>query len=388
MKRVPHRGFVSLLFSVCCLAAASGFGETALPDPEKAGAYPVGVTTMTFVDHSRIDSATQEPRSLMTEIWYPATEETRGLPANRLSDFFLRNQSPELALLLMVGFGADLSEADAQFKNFAVRDARIAEGIFPLVLFSHGNGGLRMQNASWCEHLASHGYIVMAPDHTGNCALTFVNGDLVVMDGSREARERAAEDRPKDLSFLMDEMTRLNKGNDSRFLGRVDLSRIGAAGHSFGGFTCTWLINSDPRVKAIIPMAGVAEERTNFTCPVLLFIATEDATLSAERVELIRRYYRESQGPRYSIEFKDGGHFSFTEMHQLKPDFGDGVGSGKRVTNGEPVDYPPMEVVFRLLNGYSTAFFDTYLKGKTEHANYLGQNHDPEGILHYADPAQ
>ena len=378
-------GIVATIILGICFATAAT--DESLPDPEAPGPYPVGVTTMTFVDHSRTDPLTNGPRTLLTEIWYPAADETRDLPPNKLSDFFLRGHSPELALILFAGFGVELSEADAAFDNFAVRNARIREeGAFPLLLFSHGNGGLRMQNTFWCEHLASHGYIVMAPDHTGNCAITFINGELVVMDSSREARERAAEDRPRDLSFLIDEMDNMNRGNDSRFLGRVDMERIGAAGHSFGGFTCTWLINEDARVKAIVPMAGVAESQPGATCPVLLFIATEDITLGAERVANIRDYYDNAQGPRYSVEFTDAGHFSFTEMYQLKPDFGDGVGHGKRITDGTPIDYPPMEAVFPLVNAYSTAFLGKYLKGQDGYAAYLNENHAPEDVIHQAAP--
>lgn len=374
---------------LCCLFVGIAFGVSAQSEelnPEKPGPFPVGVTTTTFVDHSRTDPATKGPRTLPTEIWYPAVEETRGLPVNKLSDFFLKNQSPELALILLAGFGVELTEADKVFQNFAVRDARIADGKFPLILFSHGNGGMRMQNASWCEHLASHGYIVVAPDHTGNCSVTFINGELLIFDDSKEARERSADDRPKDLSFLIDQMDLMNKGNDSRFLGKVDVERIGAAGHSFGGFTCTWLINNEPRVKAIIPMAGAADDRTNYTCPVMLFIATEDATLSKARMDTLRKYYEESKGPRYSIEFKDAGHFSFTEMYQLKPDFGDGVGKGTRVTNGESIDYVGMETVFPLLNGYSTAFFDKYLRGQDGYDAYLAVNHNPEELIYKNEP--
>ena len=368
--------------SILMAIAGVAMAEEILPDPSLPGPYPVGVTTMVFVDHSRTDTHTKGPRSLMTEIWYPATEDTRGLPKNKLSDFFLKNRSPELALILFTGFGVDLMEADDEFQNFAVRDARIRDGLFPLLLFSHGNGGLRMQNAFWCEHMASHGYIVMSPDHTGNCAVTFVAGVPVVFDPSSEARSQSAADRPKDLSFLIDMMDRMNKGDDSRFLGRVDLDRIGAAGHSFGGFTCTWLANTDSRVKAIAPMAGVAEDRTNFACPVLLFYAAEDATLGENRQQLIRDYYENSTGPRYWVAFRDAGHFSFTEMHQLKPDFGDGVGSGVRVTNGEPLEYPAMEEVFPLVNAYSTAFFSRYLKGSDKYSAYLEGNQAPH-LLDY-----
>ena len=262
----------------------------------------------------------------------------------------------------------------------------LPDGLFPLLLFSHGNTGLRMQNAFWCEHMASHGYIVMSPDHTGNAALTFLDGVLIPYQDSEEARKQASLDRPKDLSFLIDAMTRMNKGGDSRFFGRVDLEHIGAAGHSFGGFACTWVLNQEPRVRAAVLMAGAAKERTNFTTPVMTLIATEDKTLGAERVTLLRGYYDESKGPHYSVEFKNAGHFSFTEMYQLKPDFGDGIGQGKRVTNGEPVTYIPMEKAFTLTNGYTTAFFGKFLKSINGYDAYLSANRDPEELIVRAAP--
>jgi predicted dienelactone hydrolase len=218
--------FVALLLLRICAPRAFA-QETPLPDPEKPGAYPVGVTTILLVDHSRTDPATNGPRSLITEIWYPAEEDARGLPKNRRLDFFLKNKAPEFSVLLQVAFGVDVVQADARFQNMAVRDTRLRDGVYPLPLFSHGNGGLRMQNAFWCEHMASHGYIVMSPDHTGNCAVTFIDGKMVMFENSDEGRKRLAADRPNDLSFLIEAMGRMNKGGDSRFFGRVDLEHIG-----------------------------------------------------------------------------------------------------------------------------------------------------------------
>lgn len=363
------------------LMAQSRAAETAaLPDPAKPGPYPVGVTTMRFEDCAHIDATTQKPRVLMTEIWYPATEDAKTLPKNRLMDFFERTENPELALVLKLGFRADVIEADKTFQNFAARDARAAEGVFPLLLFSHGNGGLRMQNAFWCEHMASHGYIVVAPDHTGNCGVTLIDGQLVSFNDSKEGREQSRTDRPKDLSFLIDKMDQFNKGGDSRFRGKLDLEHIGVAGHSFGGFTSVWMADTDPRVKAIAPMAGVAEECKNLTLPTMILFATEDATLGLERNGAIPKFYEARQGPRYSIEFKNAGHYSFTEMYQLNPTFGDGVGKGKHLSSGEPMDYIARETSFHLINAYTTAFFGKFLKGQTGYDGYLEANHDPKEL--------
>jgi len=365
-------GFALLLSSIC-------LSETGLPDPEKPGPYPVGVTTMLFEDYSRIDEKTGRPRPLLTEIWYPATEDAKNLPKNRLTDFYLKGTKPGIFTLIKQATEVDLIQVDQSFKNISVRDARIEDGRFPLILFSHGNGGFRMQSAFWCEHMASHGYVVMSPDHTRNCSLTVVDGKVILYD--KEGRERSAIDRPKDLSFLIDAMERMHHGADSRFLGKIDLDHIGVAGHSFGGYTAAKMADEDHRIDAIAPMAAVGHERTNFHCPAMILIATEDSTIKTEGNHRLRQYYEESLGPCYLVEFLNAGHYSFTEMFQFNPHFGDGVGTGKRITNGEDIIYMPVEEAFRLTNGYTAAFFGKYLKGMNEYDRYLDVNHLPKELI-------
>jgi predicted dienelactone hydrolase len=369
----------TIVLSIVCMSLFSSISMATPPDPAQPGPYPVGVTTLQFSDPARTEVLTGKARALLTEIWYPAAEETRELPKNRLLDFILRGTNPSVGLLLKLAFDIDLEEMDKSFQNFAVRDARIRDGKYPLILFSHGNGGLRFQNAFLCEHLASHGYIVAAPDHTGNAAVTFVDGQPIRFN--EQGRDQAAKDRPLDIRFLIDEFTRLNQGADSRFLERIDLDNIGVTGHSFGGYTSTWAADTDLRVKAIAPMAGVARERVNYDCPVLVLMATEDKTMGLDGNANIRRYYEESKGPRYFVEFKNAGHFSFTEMYQFKADFGDGVGAGKRIASGEDVVYPAMEFMFPVINTYSTAFFGKYLKTITEYDGYLRENKYPEELI-------
>ena len=377
--RAKSRTLLALLIASWLLLPTLGAADEA-QDPTKLGPYPVGVTTMLLVDHSRTDASTEGPRSLVTDIWYPATDDSRDLPKNKFSDFFLKGRNPKLNAMLGLAFKIDLKQIDETFRNLAVRDARVRDGVYPLIVFSHGNGGIRSQNAFWCDHLASHGYIVMSPDHTGNSAVTAIGNEVIPYDN--EGRSASAVDRPRDLMFLIDTMTRMNNGGDSRFIGKVDLEHIGASGHSFGGYAAAAVADMDPRIDAIAPMAAVGRERENYTCPAMVLLATEDATIGLAGNARIRQYYEESKGPRYLVEMVNGGHYSFTEMYQVNPDFGDGVGKGKRITNGEEIEYIPMERAFEITNSYTTAFFGKYLKGLTGYDEYLAANHYPDDIIY------
>lgn len=355
--------------------------------PEKLGPYPVGVTTLVLVDHSRQDEVTKGPRTLLTDVWYPATDDSRSLPKNTMTDFLLRGQAPSILLAFRAGFKVKVDDLDSRYKNEAIRDARMRDGKFPLVVFSHGNGGLRFQSTFWCDHLASHGYVVIACDHTGNSAATVVGGKIILHDS--KSREQHAADRPKDVSYLIDCMTRFHRGEDSRFAGRIRLDQIAVGGHSFGGYTCNEVISVDDRVKAIIPMTPVFRERKKFDVPLLLFVATEDATIKSAGNENARKYYEESTGPKYLVEIKDAGHFSFSDMGQFRPDFGDGVGEGKRITRPEePIKYLSLPRTYEITNAYSVAFLGRYLQGQKEWEPYLKVNHYPDEVeFKSSDPA-
>lgn len=353
-------------------------------DLEKPGPYPVGVTTTVLVDHARQDAATNSPRTMLTEIWYPSTELAKQMPKNKVSDFVLKGANPGIAMAIKMAFKIDIMELDAKYENNGFRDAPVADGKFPLVVFSHGNGGFRMQNVFWCEHLASHGYIVIAPDHTGNAAATVVNNKLIVHDSN--ARDQSAIDRPLDVSFLIDSMGQWNLGADSRFNGKIDMEKIAVGGHSFGGMTSTMAADQDPRIDAIVPMAAVGREHKNLTVPSMIILATEDDTIGVTGNARVREYYDEATGPKYLVEFVDGGHYSFTEMFQYDPNFGDGVGVGKRITNGEDVTYTDKNVVYQYTNGYSLAFLNKFVKGEEgqELDAYLNKNQNESILIHKA----
>lgn len=376
MKHFTSRLF-TLLCACACMAAMA-------ENPEQPGPYAVGVTTIQMRDESRLDPLLQSPRPLLVEIWYPAAESARGVAPAKFSDFFMGGKDVQMNTILTIAFRFNIVEMDKRFKTLAVRDAAIAEGKFPLLIFSHGNGGMRSQSTFWCDHMASHGYIVVAPDHTRNACATSFDGKVIPYDN--EGRPQAALDRPKDVSFLIDQIGQLGADAKSRFFGKVDLENIGVAGHSFGGFTAMAVQAVDHRVDAIAPMAGVVPEFTTAsTRPLLLFVATEDDTIGEEGNAGARAYFDATKAPKYLVEMRDAGHYTFSDMDQINPHWGDGAGSGTRITNGEPLKYLSMDTAHALANGYSTAFFNKFLKQDQSLEAYLSANQKEEALIYRAE---
>ncbi len=105
------------------------------------------------------------------------------------------------------------------------------DGEFPLLLFSHGNWSDRNSYDRVIQHWVSHGYVVIAPDHLDCCSMakgifySLLRGNL----GLIQARTR-------DLAYLLDALPELEQ-QVTDLAGRVDSTRIGIAGHSFGAFT-------------------------------------------------------------------------------------------------------------------------------------------------------
>lgn len=369
------------LLSLCCFIATA---VVAAPNPATSelcpqGPFPVGVTTTVFVDSTRTDGFTKEPRTLVTEIWYPATDEARSLPKNKYSDFLTGGVTAEVEAVVEKTYKLSVAELDKIFQDDSVRDARVRAGKFPLIVFSHGNGGNRHQNTFWCDYLASHGYVIVSADHTGNANMTLIKGKPIPYQGGQ--RSNSAIDRPKDMSFLLDQMTLWNLGGDSRFAGKLDLSAPCAAGMSFGALSAVDVSAVDPRFKSMIAMSGSSLTHTNVTIPSLWMLGQEDRTIGTAGNFLIRAHHTLHTGPSVLLEMKDGGHYSFTDMFKINKTFGDGVGPGKRRQNQEPFEFTSMEKTYEIVNASSLAFLDAYMRGKTGRTDFFNTNPWPNEVV-------
>jgi predicted dienelactone hydrolase len=228
------------------------------------GPYPVGVETFTFVDTSRStppngDFPGAPERTLVTEVWYPATTAGRGTPVD------------------------------------------IAGGPYPIVVHSHGFLDNRLGESYVTEHLASRGYVVAAVDYPlSNGAAP---GGATVADVHNQAG---------DWSFVLDRVL-------VELAAVVDPAWIGASGLSLGGLT-TFLVTfhanlRDPRIRAALPMAppGCIFTRRFFdTTPTPLLVLHGDSDQLVPFRENARRAFGRADRPKYLVKLKEGSHTGFS----------------------------------------------------------------------------
>ena len=177
--------------------------------PAAEGEAAVGVTTITVNDPTR-------DRQLTVEVWYPAAHPASDEEAPVVYD-----------VEAMGGTVARLRSPTRAHRDVAPRSG----GPYPVVLVSHGTGSTRFGNLTLCETLASHGYIVAAPDHRGDTV------DDALFGISFDQRARNTFNRPLDLSRVLDDLEARSKDAQSLFSGLIDMNRVAVAGHSFGSST-------------------------------------------------------------------------------------------------------------------------------------------------------
>lgn len=262
------------------------------------GPYDVGVTTLT------IGAATDRP--LTVDVWFPIAD---------------AGDAPLHQYTLLPGVyyeSPDAVTADA---------TQLApDGPFPLVVYSHGSGGLRYLASSYTEAIASHGYIVAAPDHTGNTAVDQLAGSEVDFDVN-------ALNRPNDVEAVINAMLDPTSTETVGFVAGVDPEQIAVTGHSFGGFTSLAMASgyanslgsftADPRIDAIIPLAPATGDGTGrlladgdlaaISTPTMVVVGTGDTSTPIEP-NVTRIWDLAGSDPLYRVELVDARHESFTDL--------------------------------------------------------------------------
>jgi dienelactone hydrolase len=358
-------------------------------DPMQYGPYPVGNKTLYWVDESRWDPVLFFWRTLQVEVWYPAEDCSRELPRDKVRNFLGEWDELILCIFGLLGVG-DEELANVENETRSARNSKIRSGEapYPIVLFSHGNRGLRFQNYIMFEYLASHGYVVVSPDHVGNALFTTYPNRLVIYRFLMTPQ--AFIDRQKDLSFLIDKLDDLNQNDPNGFFnGKVDITRVGVIGHSFGANTAQEVIKHDDRIGASVAFAGpqIPLLPPGFDTPIMTMFGSEDHTMHDWEF-LIRYNYMDRPSPKIMLDFINGGHYTFTDACVLLPTLfgqGNGCGSSQRLDTGEKFDFIDHDRAFTIINTYVTAFFNLYLKEQESMFDYLYMNIEPTEVIYHRD---
>lgn len=191
----------------------------------------------------------------MVSVFYPATH---GPNSNRakLTDLFEPATAEVLASFAQT---ANLSEGHRDHLSSltlrARRDAETRPSNTPRAVLIYYPGGQshRLSNAALCEDLAEDGFVVFCLDAPRDApVVVFPEGRQIY--GPMPNDEDYIWPRIADIHFLLDQLSEINAAG---FLaGQLDLSRIGAFGHSRGGYLATIAAVEDPRIRAIANMDG------------------------------------------------------------------------------------------------------------------------------------
>lgn len=224
--------------------------------PEPTGTYAVGTRIFHWVDSSRTEWFTPENendvRELVVQVWYPA-ESIAGKPIPYIDNLKLRSKA--------LGGAGDipgfLVEHIDLVKTHSYLNAPAVADQFPFMIMSHGITGFRQFHTALIEELASHGYIIAAPDHSYDCSLSvFPDGhiadyrsDITGHSDSVQIRRQQLNTRVADIRFILD------KAFENKVLRAfLDQNNIGVLGHSYGGATSIQTAYDDNRFKAALTL--------------------------------------------------------------------------------------------------------------------------------------
>lgn len=319
--------------------------------PEPSGPYPVGIVDRELLDQAR-------GRRLMVSVWYPAAQ--GGPPA-------LLTKYPDQ---LMTGLARLGALPALVFQHLRYVSLAASDGVpvlagnrpFPVLVFSHGLVGLRLQNSSTFQELVSWGYIVVALDHTDAAAVTvFPDGEVRYYNSKRfgipsgvepdiaMVDERIFPAWVADQRFVYDTLETWAV-NDPLLAGSLDLERIGSFGHSFGGATALEVCRVEPRCRAAVNLdGGLYGDSVHLPAvrPIMLISSAESGGYP-EPVEEWRQLVAQASGPAYWLELPNSSHLSFTFSQLLSPLL---VPEGFEPRNG-----------LRVVDKYLRAFFDLHLR--------------------------
>ncbi|HUQ86281.1 MAG TPA: hypothetical protein VM096_01910 [Vicinamibacterales bacterium] len=349
MKRIV---LVLLLGASAVASAQSATPTFELPAP--TGRFPIGTTRWVVTDTSREETfAPGRKRDIEIVAWYPIAAAT-GTTAP-----YMRDGMEEALAFARLTKSGDAWDGLAAVKTHAVMDAAPAStpARFPVIVFQHGYTGLPSSYTALIEDLASHGWAVLNVIHPYEASgAKLADGTIVtvldekgslragIMDVINEwgaedstmAKVTAATTDAEKEKFMRGYLDTLDKsvkvvqrwtldvkyaldhvpkdGAPGRIASKLDLTRVGAAGHSMGGVAGAQFCVEDRRCKAALNLDGIPQYGPMIDRPMpapflMVYSARPGRTGSSDII------YKRSASKYYRVDVNDTLHIDFTDMN-------------------------------------------------------------------------
>lgn len=250
----------------------------------------------------------------------------------------LFDEEMSMAFPVLVFYPSTSLESEETFGPYTLRvavDGQCAEGVFPLVVISHGSGGSHLVYRELAAHLARHGFVVAMPEHPKNNR------------NDNELARTAANlrNRPRHLRIVIDEVL------GSEFFGpRLEPEMVAIVGHSLGGYTALAMaggrptalpqetrnlraqkveVTPDARVKALVLLApatiwfSAPEALREVRVPILMITGGRDTQTPALHGQIVKLGVANGDALEHKV-IPEAGHFAFLTpfpAEMVKPNF-------------------------------------------------------------------
>ena len=310
--------------------------RTAVTLPTPTGTFAVGRAVYDWADNETLDTLAPVPgtkRELLVWIWYPSAAEQSVAMDDYVPAQMRAAAGPDGGLWRLLT--RDLSKVHGH----STRDSDVLPQfvLYPVVIMRAG-ASLEVWNYSTlAEDLASHGYVVVgfdAPYRT--YSVVFPDGR--VMRRTPENNPELCEDQEQaqqarcvnkvltawtaDIAFVLDQLERLNVSDPTgKFTGRLDMTRVGVFGHSFGGAQAAQFCSLDSRCKAGIDVDGSLHGsviQAGIRKPFMFLLSgqgdfSSDAEIRQIQADIQSVYDRLPADGRLRISIRGANHFLFSD---------------------------------------------------------------------------